>query len=274
MDMSAIATNVDSGAGAIAPECVPRFPARPYRPHPFFCNPHLATVAAACWPRDCSRLPAATDRLFEVEPGTRLLAKCHWQETPLRHATLVLVHGLEGSSESPYMLGIAERAFQAGFNILRMNQRNCGGTEHLTPTLCHSGLSGDYRAVLDELVKQDELPEIFFSGYSIGGNTITAPEFGYRSAADYYNQASALRVVGQIRVPTMILTAQDDPLVPIDSFRSDAIVGNPFITLVAPEHGGHCAFISNNSGDERFWAEQRVVEFCAQHSELARKDGQ
>src|SRR5207244_13043988 len=109
---------------------------------------------------------------FEVEPGTRLLAKCHWQERRRGHGTLVLVHGLEGSSESPYMLGIAERAYQAGFNVLRMNQRNCGGTEHLTPTLCHSGLSGDFRAVLNELIERDNLPEIFFSGYSTGGNLV------------------------------------------------------------------------------------------------------
>src|ERR1700747_2886351 len=50
------------------------------------------------------------------------------------------------------MLGIAERAYQRGFNVLRMNQRNCGGTEHLTPTLCHSGLSADYRKLLSALM--------------------------------------------------------------------------------------------------------------------------
>lgn len=341
--MNAILEKLDSGAMAYEPGS--RFPPRPFEPHPFFRNPHLATVAAACWPRDYSSLPAATERLFEVESGTRLLARCHWQEAPRRHSTLVLVHGLEGSSESPYMLGIAERAFQAGFNVLRMNQRNCGGTEHLTPTLYNSGLSGDYRAVLEELIARDELPEIFFSGYSIGGNlvlkmagefaerasrelrgvcavspcldlsscadgsgqprnllyesyflrsmkntmkrkanlfperyradrfygprtlrewhdTVTAPEFGYRSAADYYNQASALRVVGQIRVPTLILTAQDDPFIPIASFRNPEIEKNRFITFLAPEHGGHCAFISVESGNERFWAEECVVEFC------------
>src|SRR5437879_1888337 len=103
--MAAIATNAHNGAGAIALKRSPRFLARPFEPHPLFRNPHLATVAAACWPRDYSSLPAATERLFEVEPGTRLLAKCHWQEAPQHRATLVLVHGLEGSSESPYMLG-------------------------------------------------------------------------------------------------------------------------------------------------------------------------
>ena len=118
--MSAIPTNVDSGE--LVYERAARFRLRPFDPHPLFRNSHLATVAAAYWPRDFSSLPAATNRLFEVEPATRLLAKCHWQERRRGHGTLVLVHGLEGSSESPYMLGIAERAYESGFNVLRMNQ--------------------------------------------------------------------------------------------------------------------------------------------------------
>jgi predicted alpha/beta-fold hydrolase len=70
------------------------------------------------------------------------------------------------------MLGLAERAFLAGWNAVRLNQRNCGGTESLTPTLYNSGLSGDYRAVLWELIERDALPMIFFAGYSMGGNLV------------------------------------------------------------------------------------------------------
>ena len=312
----------------------------------------MKTVVAEYWPRNLSVLPEPADRLFEVEARTRLLAKCHWQTMPPRHPTLVLVHGLEGSSESRYMFGIADKAFAAGFNVLRLNQRNCGGTEHLTPTLYESGLSRDYRAVLEELIEKDRLPEIFFTGYSMGGNlvakmagefgahsprelrgvcavcpsldlaassnasdeptnlvykwyflwsfkrrmrrkaglfperyhvvglwrlhtmhqwheTITAPACGYRDAADYYYRASALRVIDQIRVPTLILAVEDDPIIPIASVRNAKIVDNPFITLVTPEHGGHCGFVSRNNGDERFWAEPRVVEFCTQHSKIS-----
>lgn len=88
------------------------------------------------------------------------------------------------------------------------------------------------------------------------------------TVSSYYQEASALRVAGQIRVPTLIVTAQDDPFIPFESFHHPAIVGNRSITLMAPEHGGHCAFISRNGGRERFWAESRVVEFCAEHSEI------
>lgn len=75
------------------------------------------------------------------------------------------------------------------------------------------------------------------------------------------------------RLFEVIVTALDDPFIPFESFHHPAIVGNRSIALVAPEHGGHCAFISRNSVRERFWAESRVVEFCAEHSEIVKYTG-
>ena len=144
----------------------------PFEPHPRLSNPHWMTLAGRFWPRSLERLPPAAERYFEVEPGVRLLAHCHWQPEPQRRPTLVIVHGLEGSSESRYVLGTAEKAWVAGFNVVRMNQRNCGGTEALAPTLYNSGLSGDYRAVARELAERDKLPEVFLSGFSMGGNLV------------------------------------------------------------------------------------------------------
>ncbi len=151
---------------------------RPFEPHPLLRNAHAMTIAAGLIRRRFPALPPAQARLFEVEPasadrpGTRLQGEAHWQSDHLKHPVLILVHGLEGSSESGYMLGIAEKAFGAGFNVIRMNQRNCGGTENLTPTLYNSGLSGDYAAVLRELIERDGFAEVFFCGYSMGGNLV------------------------------------------------------------------------------------------------------
>src|SRR6202790_1542276 len=143
-----------------------------FEPHPLLRNPHAQTIAYALWMRRFPHLPQSVARDFETEPGTRIRGECHWQAAPRERPTLVLVHGLEGSSESGYMLGLAERAFVAGWNAVRLNQRNCGGTESLTPTLYNSGLSGDYSAVLAELIERDSLSEIFFAGYSMGGNLV------------------------------------------------------------------------------------------------------
>ena len=146
-----------------------------FRPHRLFKNGHAQTIVACAWPRYLTI--ATTDlkveeHLFEPEPNVRLLAHCTWQPDRLASPTVVLVHGLQGSSDSKYMLGTAEKALRLGFNIVRLNLRTCGGTEHLTPTLYHSGMTGDLRAVIKELIEQDSLRSIFLIGFSMGGNMV------------------------------------------------------------------------------------------------------
>jgi predicted alpha/beta-fold hydrolase len=316
-----------------------------FEPHPLLKNRHAMTIAAAYWPRRFA-LPKGEPRLFRVAEDSQLLAACHWQDGKPRDVPVIaIVHGLEGSCDSNYVLGIAEKAYQRGFHVVRLNQRNCGGSEKLTPTLYNSGMSGDYRAVFEELAKGDGFTQIFFAGYSMGGNlvtktageygdappralrgvcticpaldlaacadalekpenyfyqrhfvkglmaryarkvasfpkiysqngfgkirsvrgfddAITAPCFGYRDAQEYYEAAGARKVVARVRVPVLMITAQDDPFVPYESFLAALVEENPAIRFVAPERGGHCAFISRHGGAERFWAEQRVVDFC------------
>jgi predicted alpha/beta-fold hydrolase len=145
---------------------------RPFKPHPLFTSGHAQTIAAYMWPRRFSLRAdrGGTERIFEVEPGVRMLAHCRWQPNPVSHPTIVLTHGLEGSNESIYILGTAGKAYRAGFNVVRLNMRNCGHTEHLTPTLYNSGLSGDLRAVVRELIERDRLPHVFVVGFSMSGN--------------------------------------------------------------------------------------------------------
>ncbi|HYY42075.1 MAG TPA: alpha/beta fold hydrolase, partial [Pyrinomonadaceae bacterium] len=83
---------------------------------------------------------------------------------------LIVVHGLEGSSASRYMLGTANKAYRAGFNALRLNLRSCGDTFHLTPTLYHSGMAHDFLAIVQELITRDGLTDIFLGGFSLSGN--------------------------------------------------------------------------------------------------------
>jgi predicted alpha/beta-fold hydrolase len=159
----------------IIPEWIVRsLEEKSFKPHVLFSNGHAQTILAYAWPRypTLSISDPHQERLFEVEPNVRLLAHCHWQPDPVIHPTLLLVHGLEGSSSAKYMLGTTEKAFRAGFNVIRLNLRNCGGTEHLTPTLYHSGMTGDLRAVIKELVEIDHLRSIFLIGFSMGGNMV------------------------------------------------------------------------------------------------------
>ncbi len=279
---------------------IAQFKAPSFVPHPLLRSGHLQTLASAFIRRTFS-LPAPEVRLFRIDEETQIKGECAWQrghakETPV----VVVVHGLEGSSDSGYCLGIAAKAWARGYHSIRMNQRNCGGTDQLTPTLYNSGLSGDYEAVLRALIA-DGFRKIFFAGYSMGGNlvikmagelgseapreligvagvcpamdlsacadaleyrqnvlyqrhfvkglikryrrkselyperyaangfgkvrtvrqfddVITAPNFGYKDAQDYYDSAGAKKVVSRVRVPLLLITAQDDPFVPYASF--------------------------------------------------------
>jgi len=316
-----------------------------FEPHALVRNGHAMTIAAVYWPRRFA-LPQAEARLFRVAEDSQLLAACHWQEGKRKDVPVIaIVHGLEGSCDSNYLLGIAEKAYQRGFHVVRLNQRNCGGSEKLTPTLYNSGMSGDYRAVFEELAEGDGFTQIFFAGYSMGGNlvtkmageygsaapralrgvcticpaldlaacadaldkrenyfyqrhfvkglmaryarkaalfptiyspngfgkirsvrgfddAITAPCFGYRDAQEYYDAVGARKLVAKVRVPMLMITAQDDPFVPYESFLAALVSENAVIRFVTPERGGHCGFISKHGGAERFWAEARVVDFC------------
>ena len=83
---------------------------------------------------------------------------------------LLALHGLESSSDAHYMRGLASQALRRGWNAVLLNQRNCGGTEQLTPGLYHSGLTADPVAVMRELVDTDGVRDIGIVGYSLGGN--------------------------------------------------------------------------------------------------------
>jgi len=262
----------------------------------------------------------------------------------------MLLHGLEGSSQAHYMCGIAGKAWASGWNVVRLNQRNCGGTEHLSRGLYHSGLTHDPLFVMRELIERDGIQSIAIAGYSLGGNlalklagelgdeappqlkavcavsptldlarcvealerrpnfvyqwnfvrnlkarmrrkaaafpgafsldvlhriwtvrhfdeAYTAPHHGFRNADDYYYRASALRVIERIRVPALIVTAEDDPFVPVAPFHDRAVTSNPHITVVVTPHGGHCAYLEHaGPGYDGYWAEREIVRFANAHA--------
>ena len=134
--------------------------------------------------RALASLPAAEPRYFDVAADARVLAHCNWQPDRGAAPTLLALHGLEGSSEAHYMRGLADKALAAGFNVVRLNQRNCGGTEHLSRGLYHSGLTADPLFVLNELRDRDGLRAFAVAGYSLGGN-ITMKLAGELGASNF-----------------------------------------------------------------------------------------
>lgn len=146
-------------------------PFEPFVPRRLFGGGHAQTLAGNFLPRK-NVLPQPEEQIFNIEDGVQILCHCHWQSNPESHSTLLIVHGLEGSSLSQYVIGTGSKAWQAGMNVVRMNMRNCGGTEALTPTLYHSGLSDDVAAVLKTIAAEKKLARIAVAGFSMGGNLV------------------------------------------------------------------------------------------------------
>ncbi len=147
---------------------------------------HIQTLASYFLSRQIE-LPAPEERLIEVEASTKVLCQCYWQRDRERALTVIAVHGLEGSSDSQYMRGIANKGMAAGMNVVLMNQRNCGGTENLAPTLYHSGLSQDVAAVARHLITTDGISAFALTGYSMGGNLVLklAGEWGKEGPSQF-----------------------------------------------------------------------------------------
>ena len=143
----------------------------PFRPRRLILNGHAQTIAGNFLPRQ-NLLPSPEERLFSVEPGVQVLCHCHWQAERKSAMTLVIVHGLEGSSDSQYVIGAGSKAWIAGMNVVRMNMRNCGDTEHLGPTLYNSSMSADVGAIAQTLIADDRLKKLALLGYSMGGNLV------------------------------------------------------------------------------------------------------
>ena len=306
---------------------------------PLFRNRHLETIVGRFWrsPLDDSRWPT-TEKMFATEPEVRVKAHINRQPDGPHRAIVLAVHGLTSSSQAPYMRNLARVALGAGFTVVRLNVRNCGGTEHLAPTLYHSGLTADLRSVVEQLAPAP----VFLVGFSMGGNmvlklagewgashpahvkavcgisvpidlascarrlglrsnrlyerhflrdllrtvakkhdlmperfgsprllditsiwgfdeVVTAPSFGFRDAADYYDHASSASFLPAVRVPALVIQAKDDPFIPFEVFNLSTFSTNANLRLVATEFGGHVAFLARKQ--PRFWAIEQAVRF-------------
>jgi predicted alpha/beta-fold hydrolase len=282
---------------------------------------------------------------YQTEPGVQVLV--HTQHpTGEPRGELILVHGLEGSSEAGYARSMAYAGLEAGYAIHRVNLRSCGGTESLALSNYHSGQTSDVLHVLQERKRVSGLP-LFLTGFSLGGNVslklagelgesgpellagvcavstpidlascaealgkpqnyiyarrflsrlmekirtrhTQAPEmytlehlpkvrtifdfddfytarlFGFGTAGNYYRTQSSNQFLEKIRVPTLVVAAKDDPLVPFQVYNHPAFTQNPHLRLVAVEHGGHIGFIARRQ--PRFWLDGLVMDWLLETS--------
>ena len=308
---------------------------------PLFRNAHLATIAANFWQRprlDTPQLPT----YFQTESDVQVMAIT--QSPAEIKGELIMLHGLEGSHQSGYMRSLAHAALGQGYRTHRLNMRGCGGTEQLSQTLYHAGLTSDLHFILKQFERERRGP-VFLAGFSLGGNVIlkllgelgetkliagaaavstpidleaccrrmmepqnwlygnrfvsrlkqryqerhrlnpehyrphqdrlallseirtvmdfddriTAPYFGFGTAVRYYASQSSGSFLAGIRVPTLVVQAQDDPLIPFAVYQQHPWAQYPQLQLLAPPHGGHVGFLAKEN--PRFWVDQAITTF-------------
>lgn len=314
----------------------------PFRP--LVRNPHLLTIFGNFARRtlDLTRYPVC-DRFYDTEPGVRVLVH---EQKPVHaaKADILMVHGLEGSSNAGYMRSMAQLALEHGYAVHRTNMRSCGGTDEMCRTMYHAGLTSDTLAILREIKGHRPL---YLVGYSLGGNVtlklagelgesarqllsgvvavstpmdlaacvralskrenrlyewrflralrnriarraerepgvypveklqsvrsvyefddaFVAPMFGFGTADNYYYTQSSIRFVEHIRIPTLLVQAKDDPMIPFGIFSDRRITGNANIEMVAVEHGGHLGFLADAA--PRFWVDRVILQWLTKQN--------
>lgn len=307
----------------------------PFRP--LVRNRHLLTIAGNFVKRrlDTTRFPVQ-EEFIETEPGVQILVLSQSPaDKPKAH--IVMVHGLEGSSNAGYLRSLAQLALEHGYATHRTNMRSCGGTDEQCSTMYHAGLTSDTLAIVQRLGEP-----VYLIGFSLGGNvalklagelasdgpsllrgvvavstpidlaacvrklstaenriyewrflralrerirrregvaasailrgvrsvyqfddTFVAPFFGFGSADNYYATQSSNQYLPKIQVPTLIIQAKDDPMIPFEVFGDPRLTENSLIELHAVEHGGHLGFIADSK--PHFWVDRVILDWVERH---------
>jgi predicted alpha/beta-fold hydrolase len=321
-------------------------------PRKFLEGKHIQTVYNVLFPPDktleedyfCESLIIPTsdktgDHIWlEHNPPLSEIKKT---STPWNGYYLLLIHGMEGSSESHYMVSVGLEALLRGYGVIRMNLRNCGKGLNLARTPYNAGQSGDLECVID-FIRAHFTQKIFVSGFSLSANLVlkyfgekrkwkadafsatsppldlkrscdfidssaalfyrthflstmkekvqsgiygisqlmidqvmkartffdfdeffTAPLSGYKNVLEYYHTCSSIFYLSNIRVPGIVIHADDDPVVPSHVWREINWSAFPTVKTVLTDQGGHVGFISDPSPEnpEGRWLPKIILDF-------------
>jgi predicted alpha/beta-fold hydrolase len=161
----------------------------------------------------------------------------------------------------PYDLERGSRQIERGFSRLY--------TRHFLATLRRKALAklAHHPGLFDERRLRDARTLYDFD------EAVTAPVHGFKGASDYYARSSSLQFLTDIRRPTFLLSAYDDPFLPREVLVDVASVArsNPNITVELHEHGGHVGFVGGRvPWHPIYYAEERVAGFFSSVLRAAR----
>ncbi len=313
-------------------------------------NRHVQTVLSAWLPAGRNALETKQHQV-ELPDGDKLVlhddCPADWR---CGDPVALLIHGLAGCHNSPYMMRLARKLSQRGVRSLRLDLRGAGAGALLAAKSYHCGCSDDVASALRAARRLVGDSPLFAVGFSLGGNallktlgeagldskilpaadlpntamavcppldmlrssdllrrgfnrfydrfftgvlykrlrfraehrddvdlgeltrrprtlrelddTYTAPLWGFAGVEDYYVRAAARHVVGNIAVPTLVLTSDDDPMIPVDTFHE--LPKTPHVQVTITPGGGHTGFVGSRKQqhEDRHWLEWRIVELA------------
>jgi predicted alpha/beta-fold hydrolase len=324
----------------------------------WLANAHLQTLGAALpfWtPKELPPgLPSTEETLtVPLAEGGALKGEAFWHTDPdgktSRRRTVILLHGVGGSSHSRYMVRASHALFRRGLHVVRLNLRGAGYSVASAPSLYHAGLTNDPRTVVEFLSRDPRVDGIAIVGFSLGGNValklagewghlppspvkaictlsapldldatsrrleelrnlpyrmyilrglvtrgelfaqlhpeltryeprslrrltsireydrrVIVPMHGFASVEDYYGRSSAGPYLHAIEIPTLMLHAEDDPMVPLETLGA-AEDASPHVSFVTSKRGGHVGWFGG-MGEKLWvdtWAVDRVFQFVS-----------
>ena len=158
--------------------------------------------------------------------------------------------GVDNAVSAPLDLMAAGDALGQGFNLVY--------ARHFLATL---------RA--KSLAKLERFPGLYDAGAVRASRTlrefddlVTAPLHGFRNTDDYWTRASSKPGLKNIRVPTLVINARNDPFLPATALPGPGDV-SAAVTLEQPEEGGHVGFVSGTFPGDLGWLPRRSLEFLA-----------
>lgn len=302
-----------------------------------FRNAHLATIYAATLRRINFR-PQQRERL-ELPDSDFLDLDWSFSEEKTNQL-LILMHGLAGNAQRPYMLGMAKTFTENGWDTAAMNFRSCSGEINRLYRSYNAGATEDLEAVIEHILEKDKYSEIAIVGFSLGGNLLlkylgendrlpgevkaavavstpcdlgasleelnqtrnflyskrfernlkaqlyerqmafpeeldkkeisscnsllaidelyTSKAHGYENARDYYEKCSCLQFLENIRIPSLLINAENDSFLSRNSYPIEVAKSSEYLHLEIPKYGGHVGFIRRNG---IYYHEQRALEF-------------
>ena len=303
-------------------------------------NPHVQTIYPSLF-RSVKGVNYSRERI-ETPDGDFL--DLDWSKAGSSKLAIV-VHGLEGSADRPYIKGMVKALNQGDYDAVSMNMRGCSGETNRFLYAYHSGKTEDLETIIQHIIKKYSYSEISLIGFSLGGNLIvkyagekgnnipseitrviavsapnnlqacsekltqpanfpynwkfvndlvkksvekgyegpetgrvlrrnqvknvidfdswfTAPVNGFASAKQYYRLNSGEHFIKDIKVKTLLLTAQNDPFLTEECFPINQSENHKYVDLEITRHGGHVGFMPSIFA-KTFWHESRVLKFLS-----------